>query len=312
MELADDAARSIVTHLAHLRAAYGDVLGDAELVLPTGEFFPDEFRLDPDGVDRLLRRMMTYAPLAEDLEVQLAFVEADGGGGGGGCGGGACGAKGDAKVAQHVGAVETHDGYAVLVNVADTGNPKLLTASLARAVGRLVLFCAEEEVDPRDEGAAAELTAVACGLGPVLLGGASVYTKGCGGMRRHQATFLGVDELALATALFVRARGARPGAVKKHLEPTQAEAFDAALAWVDSQPKLVRALAESPETLEDGVFSFEEKKGFLARLLAGRRDEDGAELDAEARAAPRRTRTPEEERRIAETKALVDEALQEP
>ncbi|HEY8073365.1 MAG TPA: hypothetical protein VIF62_04635 [Labilithrix sp.] len=297
-----------MSHLAHLRAAYGEVLGDAELVLPNGEFFPDEFKLDPESVDRLLRRMMTYAPLSADLEVKLGFVEAEDAGGGG-CGGGACSTKGDVQLARSAGAIETSDGYAVLVHVGDTGDTKLLTASLARAIGRLVLFCAEEDVDPRDEGAAAELTAVACGLGPILLGGASVYKKGCGGVRRHQATFLGPEELALATALFVRVRDAKAGAVKKYLEPTQAEAWEEALAWVDSQPKLVRTLAEEPSTLEDGVFSFEEKKGVLARLFT-RKKEDEAELDAPV--PSRRVRTPEEERRIAETKALVEEALQEP
>ncbi len=308
MELGEEAIRSIVSHLAHLRAEYGEVLGDADLVLPNGDYFPDEFKLDPASVDRLMRRMLTYAPLSEDLEVKLAFVESEDADGGG-CGGGACSTKGDVQLARGAGAVETQDGYAVLVHVGDTGDPKLLTASLARAIGRLVLFCADEEIDARDEGAAAELTAVACGLGPILLGGASVYKKGCGGMRRHQATFLGPEELALATALFVRVRDAKAGSVKKYLEPTQAEAWDAALAWVDSQPKLVRALAENPETLADGIFSLEEKKGLLSRLLT-RKKEDDVELAAPTSA--RRERTPEEERRIAETKALVEEALQEP
>jgi len=129
-------------------------------------------------------------------------------------------------------------------------------------------------------------------------------------MRRHQGTFLGVEELALATALFVRATDAKAGAVKRYLEPTQREAFDAALAWVDSQPKLVRALTEEPEAIEDGVFELEEKKGFLSRILSRRREDDGA--DAVAPTSKRPERSAEELRRIAETKALVDEALQDP
>ena len=69
-------------------------------------------------------------------------------------------------------------------------------------------------------------------------------------------------------------------------------------------------LTEDPETLEDGVFVLEEKKGLLGKLLAKKRDDD-VDLDmpiSKPRATPR---SEEELRRIAETKALVEEALQE-
>ncbi len=309
MELSDDALRSIVVHLAHLRAEYGEVLESPDLVEPNGDYFPDEFKVEPAAIDRLMRRMMTYAPLAADLDVQVVYREAEGEGGGGGCGSGAC-APGDApKVVAKGGVLETEDGYAVVLEQSDVGQPKLLTASLARSMGRLVLFEADEEVDPRVEGALSELTAVACGLGVILLNGACVYKKGCGGMRRHQGTFLGVEELALACALFVRVTDRKPGAVRRHLEVTQKEAFDAALDWVDGQPKLVRALTKDPESLADGIFTLEEKKGLLSRLLTRKRDDDMP--DALPGSVKPKPRTDEERRRIAETKALVEEALQE-
>src|SRR5437899_2821594 len=103
MDLTGDAIKFIVAHLAHVRAEYGEVLADADLVEPTGDFFPDEFKLEPEAIERLMRRMMTYAPLAADLDVALAFVEPEGQGSapaerpgqgasaGGGCGSGACG-----------------------------------------------------------------------------------------------------------------------------------------------------------------------------------------------------------------------------
>lgn len=311
MELSDDAVRSIVAHLAHVRAEYGEVLGEVDLVEPNGEYFPDEFKLEPAAIDRLMRRMMTYAPLATDLDVEVVYVEPEGeGGGGGGCGSGACGPGEGPKHVARGGAVETDDGYAVVLASSDVGEPKLLTASLARSMGRLVLFEAGEEVDPRDEGALSELTAVACGLGVILLNGACVYKKGCGGMRRHQGTFLGVEELALACALFVRVTDRKPGSVRRHLEVTQREAFDLALDWVDGQPRLVRTLANDPATLEDGVFALEEKKGLLSRLLSRKRDEDEPPLAMPA-SRPVRERSAEELRRIAETKALVEEALQD-
>jgi hypothetical protein len=318
MELSDDAVRSIVAHLAHLRAEYGNVLGyeaQPDLVEPNGEYFPDEFALEPAAIERLMRRMMTYAPLATDLDVQVAFIEPEGetGGGGGGCGSGACG-PGDKSATNQVmkgGAVETVDGYAVLLATADVGEPKLLTASLARSMGRLVLFEAGEEIDPRVEGALSELTAVACGLGILLLSGAALYKKSCGGMRRHQGTFLGVEELALACALFVRTTDRKPGSVRRHLEVTQREAFDAALDWVDGQPKLVRALTKDPASLADGIFSLEEKKGLFSRLLSSKKVEEDDPIAAISAPRPAKVRTEEERRRIAETKALVEEALQD-
>ena len=311
MELSDDALRSIVAHLAHLRAEYGEVLADPDLVEPNGEYFPDPFALEPAAIERLMRRMMSYAPLADDLEVQLAFVEPEEGAGGGGCGSGACGPndKASGKQAMKGGAVETPDGYAVVLATGDVGEPKLLTASLARSMGRLVLFEADEEVDPRVEGALSELTAVACGLGVILLNGAALYKKGCGGVKRHQGTFLGVEELALANALFVRVTDRKPSSVRRHLEVTQREAFDLALDWVDGQPRLVKTLAEDPESLADGIFTIEEKKGFLSRILAPKKPDD--DLAAISTPRPAKERSDEERRRLAETRALVEEALQD-
>jgi len=313
MELSDDALRSIVAHLAHLRAEYGEVLADPDLVEPNGEYFPDPFALEPAAVERLMRRMMSYAPLAGDLEVQLAFVEPEEGAGGGGCGSGACGPgdKPSGKQAMKGGAVETPDGYAVVLATADVGEPKLLTASLARSMGRLVLFEADEEVDPRVEGALSELTAVACGLGVILLNGAALYKKGCGGVKRHQGTFLGVEELALANALFVRVTGHKPSSVRRHLAVTQREAFDIALDWVDGQAKLVKTLAKAPESLTDGIFALEEKKGFLSRILGRDANKDDDDIAALSTPRPAKERSEEERRRLAETRALVEEALQD-
>lgn len=315
MQLSDASLRSIVAHLAHLRAAYGEVIGDSELIEPNGEYFPDAFALSADSVQTLLERMMTYAPLSEDLDVKLGIAPPDGEAAkaGGGCGSGACGpgggGSGGGKGTVLRPAVESDDGYIAVLASTDAGDTTVLTTSLARSVGRIVLFEADEDVDPRDEGPLSELTAVACGLGTILLNGASVYKKGCGGMKRHQGTFLSVEELALAVALFVRITDAKPARVKKHLEVTQREAFDAALSWVDDQPKLVKTLAEEPETLEDGVFVLEEKKGLFGKLL-GRKGKDEEDFVPVSKPKPSAL-TEEERRRIAETKALVEEALQD-
>lgn len=304
-ELSEEKIRAVVAHLAHLRAAYGEAFAEPDLVEPNGEYFPDEFTLDPEGIERLLQRMLGYAPLSEDLDIGLGFIQPDGEVSGGGCGTGACGTGGLKEIARG-GAVETDDGYAALVHVQDVGDPAILTTALSRAIGRIVMFEADEDVDPRDEGALSELTAIASGMGLLLLNGACVYKKGCGGMKRHQATFLDLEEIALGLALFVRATNKKPGAVRKHLEITQKESFDAALGWVDTQPTLVRALIDRPETLEDGVFSFEEKKGLFSRLFAKKPDDEPTAISVRPR-----ERSEEERRRLAEAKALVDEALSE-
>jgi hypothetical protein len=124
----------------------------------------------------------------------------------------------------------------------------------------------------------------------------------------HQGTFLGVEELATLLALYTRVHGVKPSAARAHLETTQREAFDVALRWVDSNDALVEALRDAPHTLSDGVFAMEPTKGLLGRLF-GRRS--AGEPAVPARGAARRERTPEEERRLREARALVDEALDE-
>lgn len=310
MELSEASLRSIVAHFAHLRADYGEVLGVPDLVEPNGEYFPDEFKLDADSVQQLLERMMTYAPLSQDLDVKLGVVqpEADESGGGKSCSSGGCSSPTANTKNVLRPAVESEDGYVAVLHASDAGDPTVLTTSLARSVGRIVLFEADEDVEARDEGPLSELTAVACGLGILLLNGASLYKKGCGGMRQHQATFLSVQELAFALALFVRTADKKAGTVRKHLEVTQREAFDLALAWVDGQSKLVDTLIEDPETLEDGVFTVEEKKGLLSKLLTTKKDDDDFVPTASQKSPPK---SEEERRRIAEMKSLVEEALQE-
>lgn len=316
MNVREDALRTLVAHHARLREGWSEVLDEAALVEPTSEYFPDAFALEPAALDRLMRRMMTYAPLSADLDVALAFVEPEQeSAGGGGCSSGACGTGAQGKGGPQIpggGAIETDDGYAVALHTADVGDPTLLTASLARSMGRLVLHECGEEVEARDEAALAELTAVACGFGVLLLNGACVYKKGCGGIRSHQGTVLSVEEIALATALFVRVHDVKAGLVRRHLEVTQREAWDEALAWVDGQPKLVAALRHHPETLADGVFVLEEKKGLLAKLFDRKKDDDALPTSLEtARKAPQRVLGEDERRRLAETRALVEEALQE-
>lgn len=313
MQLEQDAVAWIVRQLARLRADHGAVLDDPELVEPNGDFFPDEFGVHPEGIGRLVQRMATYAPLSQELRIDLAFSESESSTSeGGGCGSGACGTGEDKQLATHPGAVETEDGYAVVLDIGQVTEPALLTAAVARALGRIIRFEAGSTTNDREAGALAEVTAVASGFGLLLLNGSSVYKKACSGMRKHRGTVLGTEELALALALFLRTTGKKATSVRRYLAPTQREAFDAALAWTDTQPRLIRTMQDHPELLVEGLFTPEAPKSFFSKLFSRAPLASERDFTPSTPLVPRKTpRTEDELRRLAEAKALVDEALQD-
>jgi hypothetical protein len=302
----DDALRWIVRTYARLRATCAEAIGTPALLQPTGEFFPDEFQLDAPSVERLLRRMIGYSPVADDLGIELAFfAPEDGAGHAGGCGSLACGSGGgrggDARAAMPL-VQELDDGYRVLVAVNDVSNPDVLTTSLARSVGALVLLEAGQPVDPGED----EIAAVACGFGVLLANGAAVWAKSCGGLRMAQATVMPVEELAATLALFVAVHGIKPGLARAKLGATQCETFDEAQAWVESNPLLVETLRDRPALLESGVFDIEPVRGMLGRWLHKRK------LDKEMAAPASNAASPisdDKRRRLEEARALVDEVL---
>lgn len=305
MELSSDTFSWLIAQAARLRASHGDVIGVPVLVEPTGEFFPDEFTLDHEGTERLLARLVSYTPLDDELPLRVGFEEPeDTGKSGGSCSTGGCGTGGGGAAGPTARGrvIPMDEGYGVVVDVRDAGSPVTLTTTLARSVGTLVLAEGGEEIAPDQVGPMSEVCAAALGLGVLLLNGAAVYAKGCGGMKLHRATHLAVEESAATLALFCRVYDHEPRRVKKHLEVTQSEAFDEALAWVDSNPIIVAQLRDTPELLEAGAFELLPPKGLLGRLFSRK-------VDAKAPPPTKRARTPEEERKIARAKALVDEAL---
>ena len=295
----DDSLRWLVRTYARLRARHAEAFTAPALLQPTGAFFPDEFRVDAPSVERLLRRLIGYSPVADDVGIELAFVEPTEGSGGG-CGSSACGPTGSPGARRTV--EELCDGYRVFVAASDVPNPDLLTTSLARAVGALVLHEAGEDVDPGDD----EVAGVACGFGVLLARGASVWAKSCGGLRMAQATTLSVEEACVALALFVAIHDARVSDARAHLGATQREAFDLAQAWVESNPLLVEALRDRPALLETGLFDLEPVRSLVGRWFHKRK------LDRELRAPVAPARAPlsdDKRRRLEEARALVDEVL---
>jgi len=171
-------------------------------------------------------------------------------------------------------------------------------------------------VAAQNAGPLSEMTAVVAGYGVLLMNGACFYMKGCGGLRMHKGTHLTVEELAVATAIFVRLNGKKPGCVRSHAAATQREAFDEALCWVDSNDAIVAALRDHPEVLADGIFPIEPARGFLTRLFSTKPKPiipalpSGADLKrGTPPMRPKRVRTEAELARLAEAKALVDDVL---
>lgn len=304
----DDTLKWLISRYAAVLAAAGDAFEGAELVTPTGEHFPDEFKRDADSVVRLVRRMTSYTPLAEDLALQVAFFEGaeeEEGGGCGSCGPTSCAPK--KKVSPATSRVDTiRGGYRLSINVADTANPVVLTSTVARCLGAMVL--SEAELDDVEEIAAeSEIVAAASGFGVLTSAASHMYAKSCGGVSVRRSTALSLEESTLMLALFCAVTDNKPSKARAHLEPSQREAFADALDFVSCNPKVVRALREAPETLADGHFAITHEKSLFGRLFGKKSDEP--EFDAPIKKRP--PMTEDEKRRLAEAKALVDEALAE-
>lgn len=297
----DDTLRWVVTRFAEFRRDHGEVVDAPDLVEPTPDYFPDEVKLEPAGIATILRRVLSYAPVGDDLPLALSFVEPEAKEGGKSCSSGACGTG---PSGAPMGGVRREGAlYHVVLSASDVGNPILLTTALARSAGSIVLFEADEDLPEASFETESELAATHVGLGLLLLCGASIYKKGCGGLKQHQGTHLGVDALAAATALFVCVHGKKPGLLRKHLEITQREAFDEAMAWATRNEALIESLRADPASVAAGFFELHGKTSILDRLFRRGRQEP-AQV-----AVPQRARSEEEARRIAEAKALVDDVL---
>ncbi len=248
-------------------------LDGAQVVLPTADFFPDTFDATPQSVGALLDRIRAYTPLAGDVGLHLAFATPDAEGssesGGscssGGCGTGNKGAAGSTRVSRHA------DGFGFVLDVRWGDSAPGLVAELTRAtLGAVMLELGEDEhADDiaHDHDLDREMLAVACGFGAILLEASCVYKKACKGMSASRATHASTSALAMSTAAHLRVMGASASETRRHLNATQREAFNEALAWVDARPTLIEKLRDAPELIEVGRPEAEPARGLLARLF---------------------------------------------
>jgi hypothetical protein len=304
MELPDEGAlRRLVAAYAGLRGAHGDGIGTPALVEPTVQFFPEPIRNDAASIAGVLRAMVGHSPVADDLPLELAFRIAEDEDGGG-CSSGACHAPG-AEVVAKSGVEETPSGYRVVLEAPALRHLDALAASLARAVGALVLF----EVNEDASAARSEVAAIACGFGVLVTNGAAVWSKSCGGLRMARSTALSVEEAAVGLALFVALHGERPAKARKYLGASQREAFAGACDWVDSNPELVERLHERPSTLASSTIEIEPVRGIVGNWLHRRAVKRQNRVPPQLRVAPSPPLSDEKRRRLEEARALVDDVF---
>jgi hypothetical protein len=307
MELPDEGAlRWLVAAYAGLRSAHGAGIGTPALVEPTVQFFPEPIRDDAASIAGVLRAMIGHSPVADDLPIELAFRLADHEEGGG-CSSGACHAPGADAIVKS-GVEETPGGYRVVLEAPALRHLDGLAASLARAVGALVLL----EVNEDPTAARSEVAAIACGFGVLVANGAAMWSKSCGGLRMGRTTALSVEEATVGLALFLDLHGERPSKARKYLGATQQEAFASACDWVESNAELVERLRESPSTLVGPAITLEPVRSLFGNWLHRRTVKKQKHVPATLRAAPSPPLSDEKRRRLEEARALVDDVFGQP
>jgi hypothetical protein len=310
-------ARWVFRRSATLASRGAEPVG--KVVLPNSAFFPDVFDGSPKSVLALWTRMKEHAGL-DFIETELTLVDPEEGSVTS-CSSGGCSSPGTG-VAKIQRLVERADGsYAVQLATTEVKNGTVLTTMMARIIGALFLseadlgkLFARTEVD-----AASDLAAVHLGLGVLVMNGAAIELKGCGGMKIHSATSLSAGEAALALAIYTelaRLRGDdSERTIAKHLGAACADAFRSATAFVAANSDVVESIAKSPKTVEDEHFTLREKKGWLVRAFGfGRtktRDDELAELERTAikSTKPRPVLDAKKAARLREIQALVEESF---
>lgn len=271
MELPDDRTlRDLVQRYASLVERFGTDLGKRPMVLPTGRFFPDTFTGDLPSVGRLLRRMQQHAGMSDiPIEVGVLHPDAPAAQASGGCG--SCAAPNVAAEVAAARLVDLGDSWRINIDPGEVRNPVVLTAALARALGHVFLLEESSAERPIEEPLemTVELTAVALGLGTLLLSGSYLYQKSCGGPNVACLTALGVGELSVAFALFAKHTGQSMRAARSELDATQQDQLSEAETWLLSNPQVTRLLASDPLRLVLGDFELSAPKSWVARVFSG-------------------------------------------
>lgn len=320
--------RAVIQRYARLLVRYGSELGKRPLVLPTSEFFPDRFDQDEPSLQRLVERMQAHAGLS-DIPIEAVVIprDADGAAATGSCSSGACAVPTNAQTGIPR-LVDLEDSWRLQVPEAELSHSIALTTNLSRSLAFVFLVETqlEDEVIEPPVDVTADFVAVGLGLGALMMQGAYVYTKSCGGPSVASVTKVGLDELSVAFALFIATGNHSFRGAHRALETTQQSLLEEARHLIESNRSLVNLLANNPSRVARGDFELEESFGWLGRFFAKRRKSAGTsspldgdlsldELESMLIAMPHADRTAR--RRNAsnpqrdELKDLVSQALSE-
>jgi hypothetical protein len=313
---------SLASHFSELCGHLKAETGAPKLVLPNASFFPDTFEPSARGVQRLLTRMQTHAQLL-DVPVEVVVHDEEADHSAGACGSGACAPK--PQAAQQARFELDGDVWRLNLMRGELGHSIGLTTLLARSLGWLLLEETRRETAEAKsiQPELAEFAAVHSGFGVLLLEGAHVYSKSCGGPQITQLTALQAPEIAVLVALYAAANQLSLRATYRELSTTQhsllSEAEDLVRAnpalstWVrqgrPSSPGLLRLAPPRPRLLSWLRPKVREQE---EHLVSGTLDEQALvrmlEAQPQTRALPttRRKEPPRDD--IAQ---LVEEALQE-
>ncbi len=304
--------RELVERYARLLARLGDEMGARPMVLPDAESFPDPFTPDAASLERLARRMIEHAGMS-DIPIRVTLAEADDDADAQ-CGTGGCCSPSPIADQPVERVVDEGDGWRLAVPAAELAHPVVLTANLARALALIFLMETRDEHEPIEQplDATVDLAAVALGFGALVMQGAYIYAKSCGGPRIASVTTLSVPELAVALALFAGAGGHPLKRAKKLLDTTQASALGEAQSWIESNAGIAELLRTDAARAGRGDFEISESRPWLLRAF-GRKKAPPAgsieELEASIASVPIAKRAARPDPRHDEIASLVAEEL---
>lgn len=269
---------------------------------------------------RLLGRVTEQAGLS-DLPLRLEIAGGQDAGGGSCSSGSCCGTSAaPAGRFQRVRSDPDGEGYVVTVAAQEVGNDTVLTTAFVRAVSHLFLLEADlyADFERAEYEPAVDVAGALLGFGVLLANGSYLYSKGCGSVSIQSATKLPVQEIATALAVFCELHKVHPRSIRGQLEATPRAHFDEASLWARSNAGTVKLLRSDRTAFEADSYSLHDARSWVSRLFGlGRAKSPSVptddELDEVARSLQRKSDDrdvdPEKQRRLAEIRELVDDAL---
>lgn len=320
MELPSESALlELTARFGRLRARLRDELGPPLLVLPNGKFFPDPYDGTTAAAQRLLTRLQYHTNLS-DIPIEVHSTQE---GSASSCQSGGCGPSLPDPSSTRLEATE--DGWRLQWAGEERNHPVALTTLLSRVLAGVFLEEIRRPNDLPPAPAMQDLAGVHLGLGPLLLEGAFVYSKGCGGPRVSQLTALNAAEMAFCVTLYASLHRLELKHTVKCASTTQASLLRESADLLRANPQLVNWLRTSsldaptpsfslapPKPRWFGSFRWRERERQtdpLEALLEGTLDEAALLSSAAQRGASAKSRSSPKHHDDDELKSLVAESL---